>query len=548
MSESIVSQQGRLFRSDVLVIGSGIAGLSYILELIAQNPNIRIALLCKQALNESNSSYAQGGIAAAGWAQNSIDQHVVDTLAAGDGLATREVVEKIIAEGSETIRFLTKQGVIFDQAQGFALGQEGGHSQRRIYSHGDRTGATIMSALIAAVCRQPQVTPFEYHTAVNLMTQNKKPLPGQRPVVIGAYVLDEKLGIINSFLAQVVILATGGAGKIYRYTSNPEVATGDGIAMAYRAGARVSNMEFYQFHPTLLYSTTHNNILISEALRGEGAYLRLAKNKKRFMQHYAPEKLELATRDVVARAIFTEIERGGDSYVYLDITHQPKKFLQQHFPGSYQYLLNLGLDMSKEMIPVVPGAHYLCGGILANIDGVTDLDRLYAIGEVACTGLHGANRLASNSLLEGVVMGRRAAKASAYWLARSIGEEIKISPWNSQGVIDLRRASQINAHWRGLRGEMTSYAGIVRTAAGLKDLLRLIVMRREMIEEYYWRYTITRDLIELRNILLLSELVARSALQRSESRGGHYREDYPAKQNTIVSTILHDQIPAMLGD
>jgi len=422
------------------------------------------------------------------------------------------------------------------------LGQEGGHSQRRIYTRGDRTGAAVMTVLMEAVRRRPQVAILEYHTAVNLILLEQKPRPGQKSVVAGAYVLEEKSGNIHTFLANAVILATGGAGKIYRYTSNPDVATGDGIAMAYRAGARVSNMEFYQFHPTLLYSPAHNNILISEAWRGEGAYLRLVENKQRFMHHYAPKQLELATRDVVARAIFTEIERSAYNYVYLDITHRPKKFLQQHFPDSYRYLLELGLDISKDMIPVVPGAHYLCGGILADRDGATDLTRLYAIGEVACTGLHGANRLASNSLLEGVVMARHAASSSLYWLTEPIPTGIPIHPWNSQGVIDLRRASQINAHWRGLRGEMTSYAGIVRTDAGLKDLLRLIRVRRDMIEEYYWRYSITRDLIELRNILLLAELIVRSALQRCESRGGHYREDYPHKESAINNSVFRDKV------
>ncbi len=538
MSESIISQQGQCYWYDVLVIGGGIAGLSSILALTRLKPAIRIALLCKETLNESNSYYAQGGIAAVGSVEDSLAQHIEDTLAAGDDLCNIDSVKQIISEGPDTIQFLNAHGITFDQAKNFPLGKEGGHSQRRIYTHGDRTGAAIMRVLIESVRRQPQVTILEYHTAVNLITQDQKPMPGKKSTIIGAYVLAEQLGVINTFLADCVILATGGAGKIYRYTSNPDVATGDGIAMAYRAGARVSNMEFYQFHPTLLYNTEQNNLLISEALRGEGACLRLVKNHQRFMQHYAPRQLELATRDIVARAIFTEIECSAYNYLYLDITHRSKKFLQQHFPETYNSLLGLGIDMSKDMIPVVPGAHYLCGGILANTDGATDLDRLYAVGEVACTGLHGANRLASNSLLEGVVTGRRAAQASAHWLSQPISRKIKVNPWNSQGVMDLRRASQINAHWRGLRGEMTSYAGIVRTAAGLKDLLHLILMRREMIEDYYRRYTITRDLVELRNILLLAELIVRSALQRCESRGGHYREDFPAKQAIIESTTI----------
>ncbi len=528
MSERVASQQGGQSYFDVLVIGGGIAGLSYILALNGLAPQARVALICKEDLKESNSYYAQGGLAAVGSQYDSIAAHVQDTIVAGAGICDIEVVKQIIHEGPDTIRFLTEQGVVFDQQTHFLLGQEGGHSQRRIYTIGDRAGAGIMQELIKSVRSLPQVSVFEFHTAVNLIQEEDKLIPARQAAVMGAYVLEEKTNLIHAFVANIVVLATGGAGKIYRYTSNPDVATGDGIAMAYRAGARLKHMEFYQFHPTLLYSAEHNNILMSEALRGEGAYLRLPKSHQRFMPRYAPQQLELATRDVVARAIFTEIELSAYNYVYLDITHRSKEFLQQHFPHSFQFLLKLGIDMSKDYIPVVPGAHYLCGGILAAVDGATDLKRLYAIGEVACTGLHGANRLASNSLLEGVVMGRRAASSSLAWLTQAIYKEVKVKPWNSQGVIDFRRASQINAHWRGLRGEMTSYAGIVRTAAGLSDLLRLILTRREMIEEYYRHYSITRDLIELRNIILLAEHIVRAALDRCESRGGHFREDYPS--------------------
>lgn len=526
--ESIVSQRGRQFRHDVLVIGGGIAGLSYILSLARLKPSARIALVCKQNLTDSNSFYAQGGIAAVGSPQDSVVQHVADTLAAGDGLCDPAVVEMILSEGPEIIEFLSHHGINFDQnSLGFPLGQEGGHSQRRIYSQGDRTGGAIIHALIREMRRLSQVTILENHTALNLISQPQKPQAGKKPAIAGAYILEELGGVIHVFLADLVVLATGGAGKVYRYTSNPDVATGDGIAMAYRAGARVSNMEFYQFHPTILYHPECNNLLISEALRGEGAYLRLVENQLRFMHRYAPRQLELATRDVVARAIFTEIESSAYNYVHLDMTHRSKEFLLQHFPNTYRELFELGIDMSKDPIPVVPGAHYLCGGILTDVNGVTDLTRLFAIGEAACTGLHGANRLASNSLLEGVVMARRAAQSSLAWLAQPLPLDIPIEPWSSQGVTDWRRASQINAHWRGLRGEMTSYAGIVRTAAGLKDVLRLILMRRDMIEEYYRHYTITRDLVELRNILLLAELIVRSALARCESRGGHFREDFP---------------------
>jgi len=335
-----------------------------------------------------------------------------------------------------------------------------------------------------------------------------------------------------------VVLATGGAGKVYRYTSNPSVATGDGVAMAYRAGARVGGLEFYQFHPTLLYHPKINNFLISEALRGEGAYLRLPDTGERFMQRYAPEKMELATRDVVARAIFCEIEQSHHDYVCLDIRHKDPEFLKERFPMIYRTLLDVGIDISRDQIPVVPAAHYMGGGILSDIHGTTDLKRLFAIGETAYTGLHGANRLASNSLLEGVVMGRHAAQNCCPALESPTQLTKIVKEWDSAGVVDLRRASQLNVHWRGLRGEMSSYAGIIRTEAGLRDQLNLVLARRAMIEDYYWKYSITRDLIELRNIILIAELIVRSALNRRESRGGHYREDFASKSQDIPETVL----------
>jgi L-aspartate oxidase len=316
---------------------------------------------------------------------------------------------------------------------------------------------------------------------------------------------------------------------VYRFTTNPNVATGDGVAMAYRAGARVEGLEFYQFHPTLLYHPTINNFLMSEALRGEEAYLRLPETGERFMQRYAPSTMELTTRDIVARAIFCEIEHSNYDYVHLDIRHKDKDFLQQRFPSIYRTLLEGGLDLSRDLIPVVPAAHYMGGGILTDVHGKTDLKRLFAIGETAFTGFHGANRLASNSLLEGIVMGRNLAHASLSTLNSSLNLYHSISDWDSRSVIDLRRASQINVHWRGLRGEMSSYAGIIRTEAGLRDQLKLVLARRDMIEEYYWKYSITRDLIELRNIILIAELIVRAALNRRESCGGHYREDREEK-------------------
>ena len=522
-----LTQQGQRREVDVLVIGSGMAGLCLVLRLMELRPDTRMVLLSKTQLQESNSYYAQGGIAAT---EQGIAAHIEDTMQAGGGLCQREAVEAIVKHGADAIAFLQRYGVHFDRdsAGAISLAREGGHSERRIYHCGDTTGASSMRALLAAVrALAPQVELKEYHTAVNLIVQKHAHQPMSHDEVIGAYVLNEKSGFIDTYLAKTVILASGGCGKVYHYTTNPEVATGDGVAMAYRAGARVSNMEFYQFHPTLLYHPDVHGFLISEALRGEGAYLRSVDSKQRFMQHYAPERMELATRDIVARAIFREIEHSSHDYVYLDITHRPKAFLQQHFPSIYQRLLGLGIDMSRNYIPVVPAAHYQCGGVLTNIHGQSDLHRLYAIGEVAFSGLHGANRLASNSLLEAIVMACHAAKASAPQLDKPVYIKQSIADWDSPSKVNPRRASQINAHWRSLRGEMSSYAGIVRTAAGLRDLLQLILIRRKIIEEYYWQHVVTRDLIELRNIVLNASLIVQAALARQESRGGHYREDYP---------------------
>lgn len=531
MANNIFSQKGQSYQSDVLVIGSGISALIYVLELLRIKPNCQIALITKKELAACNSNYAQGGIAAALEEKQSLESHIADTLAASDGLSDPEVVKQVLSYGPEAIKLLTKYNVAFDRNNSnYDLTKEGGHSVRRIYRVGDHTGEAIIDALIHQVEQSAQVEIFEYHTAVNLIA-------GDTSEIVGAYVLDENQHKIHTFLANAVILATGGAGKVYRYTSNLEVSTGDGVAMAYRVGARVSNLEFYQFHPTLLYNHELNNFLISESLRGEGAYLLNPDTETRFMQKYAPQKMELATRDIVARAIFNEIEQSGQKFVYLDIRHKSQKFLQQRFPYIFKTLLSVGINMSQDLIPVVPAAHYLCGGILTDVKGRTDIQRLYAIGETACTGLHGANRLGSNSLLEGVVMGYCAAKDSVQWVEKP-PKNTEVFSWCSECVTNTRRASQINAHWRGLRGEMSAYAGIVRTEEGLQDLLKLILTRHEMVEAYYWQHEITRDLIELRNILLVAELIVRSALERHESRGGHYREDFPEKFAKAQSSIL----------
>jgi len=535
----IRSQQGSSHEFDVLVIGSGLAGLHYCLQLLQLQPKLNIALLSKAEMSECNSRYAQGGIAAAVTEEDSAESHIQDTLEAGDGLCYPTAVEFIIRQAPQAINDLLAYSVKFTQnnAGEYALAQEGGHSHRRIFNTGDQTGLMVTQALLTAARQHPQIHFFEHHIAVNLITQYHPHRTDIQGEVMGAYVLDCEKNLINTFVARCVILATGGAGKTYRYTTNPMVATGDGVAMAYRAGARVGNMEFYQFHPTLLHHNSINNFLISEAVRGEGALLKNADTGVRFMADYAPEQLELATRDVVARAIFNEIEHGQKGFVHLDITHHSKAFLQKRFPQIYTTLLSIGIDMSQDMIPVVPAAHYQCGGVLTDVDGRTDLKRLYAIGEVAFTGLHGANRLASNSLLEAIVMASNASRCSLKDVLTPLKESKQITDWNSPGEVNARRASQINAHWRSLRGEMTSYAGIVRTEAGLQDLLQLIIKRKKIIEEYYWKHCITRDFIELRNIVLNAELIVRAALSRRESRGGHYREDYPFKNACAEESI-----------
>lgn len=533
------SQQGETTAFDVLVIGTGLAGLHYCMQLLSLQPRLNIALISKAEANECNSRYAQGGIAAVLTKEDSLESHIADTLQAGDGLCYSPTVECMIHQGPDAIQQLQQYPVHFDkQTNGqYALAQEGGHSHRRILNCGDQTGLTTIEVLLNAARQHPQIHFFEHHIAVNLMTHYHPHRTDNQGQVYGAYILDCNNNKIHTFLSHCVVLATGGAGKTYRYTTNPMVATGDGVAMAYRAGARVGNMEFYQFHPTLLHHHSLNNFLISEAVRGEGGLLKNADTGQRFMQRYAPEQLDLATRDVVSRAIFNEIEQSHNGFVYLDITHQSQSFLKKRFPQIYRTLLSIGIDMSQDMIPVVPAAHYQCGGVLTDIDGQTDLKGLYAIGEVAFTGLHGANRLASNSLLEAVVMASNAARRSLKDIT-SPGKPLENIPnWSSPSEVNNRRASQINAHWRSLRGEMTSYAGIVRTEAGLHDLLELIMKRNQIIEEYYWKHSITRDFIELRNIILNAELIVRAALSRRESRGGHFREDFPKKNARAQESI-----------
>lgn len=529
--KKISSQQGQNYEFDVLVIGSGLAGLHYCMQLLKLQPHITIALISKEEATECNSRYAQGGIAAVFTPEDSLESHIADTLKAGDGLCYTPTVDCIIHQGPEAIKQLQQYPVKFTTTPTgeYALAQEGGHSHRRIFNCGDQTGLVTTQSILQTARQYPQIHFFEHHVAVNLITHYHPHRTDNQGEVLGAYILDCKQNQIHTFLARATVLATGGAGKTYRYTSNPMIATGDGVAMAYRAGARVGNMEFYQFHPTVLHHHTINNFLISEAVRGEGGILKNADSGEAFMRRYAPEQQDLATRDVVARAIFNEIEHSQNGFVYLDIRHQSKSFLIKRFPSIYQTLLTIGIDMSQDLIPVVPAAHYQCGGVLSDVDGRTDLKRLYAIGEVGFTGLHGANRLASNSLLEAVVMASNAAHCSLKDITTPWKSLNSIQAWSSPSEVNPRRASQINAQWRSLRGEMTSYAGIIRTEAGLDDLLQLIIKRTKIIEEYYWKHPITRDFIELRNIVLNAELIVRAALSRRESRGVHYREDFPLK-------------------
>lgn len=543
-------QQGQKKYYDALVIGSGLAGLYFCLSLVKEDPDISIALITKASLDECNSYYAQGGIASALDSQAHIQSHFEDTLKAGATLSHPKHTQAILTQGQSVIEQLTDYQVPFDKENNqYHLAQEGGHSERRIYHCGDATGKEIILSLLKAIKQHPQINCFEHHTAVNLIKQSEPHTLNFQGEILGAYILNQASQKVDTFLANITVIASGGAGKVYRYTTNPEVATGDGIAMAYRSGARVGNMEFFQFHPTLLYHPTLNNFLISEAVRGEGAILRNHQGLA-FMANYAPQQKDLATRDIVARAIFNEIERSNNSHVYLDISHQPKAFLQKRFPKIFETLMSIGIDMSQDQIPVVPAAHYLCGGILADPEGQTDLKRLYAIGEAAFTGLHGANRLASNSLLEACATAQGAALHSKQWLKVPPKLHQAIKDWYSGDKINPRRASQINAHWRGLRGEMMSYAGIVRTAAGLQDLLSLIKTRKKIVEDYYWQHQITRDLIELRNIISIAELIVQSALNRQESRGGHYREDFPEQaaitQNSIIHPLSYQLIPNQL--
>ncbi len=518
---------------DVLVIGSGAAGLTLALSLAKQ---ARVAVLSKNALTEGSTWHAQGGIAAVLDNQDSIDAHVADTLIAGAGLCHEEAVRFTVERSKSAIEWLIQQGVNFTKEHDgtdYHLTKEGGHSHRRIIHSADATGQAVHSTLIEQVQQQHNIDLFEHHIAVNLISQAD--VDSSRLRCTGAYVLDSKQDKVNVFQAKVVVLATGGASKVYLYSSNPDGASGDGIAMAWRAGCRIANMEFNQFHPTCLYHPNAKNFLITEALRGEGAYLRLP-NGERFMTRF-DERAELAPRDIVAGAIDHEIKRLGCDCVYLDISHKSEEFISEHFPTVKARCLEFGIDITKQPIPVVPAAHYTCGGVLVDKKGHTDLFNLYAIGETSFTGLHGANRMASNSLLECIVYAQSAAEDILSKLANINSPDIS-QPWDASRVRNSDEDVVISHNWDELRRFMWDYVGIVRTHKRLERATHRIKLLQKEIAEYYSNYKISSDLIELRNLATVAELIIRSAHERKESRGLHYSLDYPNKSPVARDTVL----------
>ena len=512
---------------DFLVIGSGAAGLSFALKVA---PHKRVGVVTKKGRAESNTNYAQGGIAAVTSKEDSIEMHVRDTLEAGAGLCKEQAVRTIIQEGPARIAELIDMGVQFTErenpesngARELDLGREAGHSKRRILHAADLTGREIERALLKAVSTRPNIEFFENHFAVDLITSQKLGYVGPNRC-LGAYVLDTQAGRVETFVGSAVVLATGGCGKVYLYTTNPDVATGDGLAMAYRAGASIANMEFIQFHPTCLYHPKEKSFLISEAVRGEGGILKTSDGVE-FMDKYDRRK-SLAQRDVVARAIDAEMKRSGADHVLLDITHKPASFLVERFPNIHSTCLQLGIDITKEPIPVVPAAHYQCGGVVTNLEGETEIAGLYAIGEVACTGLHGANRLASNSLLEAMVCAHRAAgRAVANPLPPA---DFKIPQWQSGKAQNPDEMVVVAHNWDEVRRCMRDYVSIVRTNKRLQRAQQRIANLQQEIQGYYWDFLVTSDLLELRNIATVAEMIVTCALQRPESRGLHYNLDCP---------------------
>jgi L-aspartate oxidase len=568
---------------NVLIIGSGIAGLS----LANRYPQgLSVGIFTKKEEAESNTNYAQGGLAAVMNIKDSIEKHVKDTIIAGDGLCDGEVVKMVVEEGPNVVNDLLNWGVNFtrikDNEEAFDLGKEGGHSARRVLHAGDITGREIERALVANSKSKVNISIFENHIAIDIITTHKIKKDKDKPDrAIGAYFLNKDINEVITVSADIIVLATGGAGKVFLYTSNPDISTGDGIAMAHRIGAKVENMEFYQFHPTILYHPLAKSFLISEALRGEGGVLKL-KDGTPFMDNVHPLK-SLAPRDIVARTIDFEMKRTGDECVYLDMTHKSREFLENRFPDIFKATLSFGIDMSKDLIPVVPAAHYLCGGVLTDKNGLTSIENLYAIGETACTGLHGANRLASNSLLEGCVFAKKTYEATMELLNNGLNdrsifgemftqkhnqkpagdngrivfgaqysnnefnftqnsgklktpglashESFKLPEWKDFGLEGGDELIVIAHNWDEIRRTMWNYVGIVRSDKRLERAKRRIDNILTEIKEYYWNFKISSDLIELRNIAEVANLIVTSAQLRKESRGTHYTIDYPNKDD-----------------
>lgn len=522
---------------DVLIIGSGLAGLSLALRAATDK---KICLVSKRQIKDSASNWAQGGIAAVLTDDDSIEEHIQDTLIAGAGLCDAAVTKKVVEHGKETIDWLVSQGVSFTREQddsGYHLTREGGHSHRRIIHSADATGYAVQTTLAEKVRQHPNITLLENHIAVDLITtqkfKHKDAAFLNNNSCLGAYVLDNTTGKVITIGAQNTVLATGGAGKVYLYTTNPDISTGDGIAMAWRAGCRVANMEFIQFHPTCLFHPHAKSFLISEVVRGEGGLLKLPDGTRFMPEHDA--RAELASRDVVARAIDFEMKKRGLDCVYLDISHQSLAFIQEHFPNIYRRCLELGIDISKKPIPVVPAAHYTCGGVMTDDKGCTDINNLYAIGETACTGLHGANRLASNSLLECLVFGQAAAEDI---LSQPVRPIPTLPYWDESRVTDADEEVLITHTWDELRRFMWNYVGIVRTDKRLSRALHRIDMLRDEVHEFYSNFKISNDLIELRNLLQVAELIVRSAMDRKESRGLHFSKDHPNTDEEPIPTVL----------
>ncbi len=538
------SQKLETYTSDFLVIGSGIAGLFFALKGARLGS---VTILAKGVASATATAMAQGGIASVTSQSDTFDEHINDTLVAGAGLCHKDIVQMCVNEAPSRIQDLIDLGVEFNKNSSalFDLSKEGGHSHRRVLHNFDQTGQAIQRALLAACFQNSKIKIVENQMAIDLILDKKinplklgnlKEMIQNKGQCLGAYVLDLPSGVVNTYLAKFTVLATGGAGKVYLYTSNWDGATGDGIAMAHRAGARIANMEFLQFHPTCLYHPHSRNFLITEALRGEGVEL-VSENSEKFMHKYHPSG-SLAPRDIVARAIDAEMKRTGHDCVFLDTTKTDGEELKKRFPGVYEGCLKFGIDFTVQPIPVVPAAHYLCGGVLTDKNGITDIRRLFAIGETASTGLHGANRLASNSLMEATVFAHNAVEFIEEHFLEFGDPEINVKPWDTGDAVNPDEMIVISHNWDEIRRLMWNYVGIVRSTKRLDRARSRIKILKEEIKEYYWNFTVNKDLLELRNIAIVAELIIESALSRKESRGIHFTLDYPLQDPEFLKDTI----------